>query len=68
MDTSKIDKVVGLLEDDHFRQGGYLDADQVLRMAERHELTPEELVAVKTELVTLELLDSEEDEGEGDAG
>ncbi|MBX3271027.1 MAG: sigma-70 family RNA polymerase sigma factor [Sandaracinaceae bacterium] len=62
MDPSKIDKVVGLLEDDHFRQGGYLDPDQVLQMAERHDLTPEELVAVKTELVTLELLDADEEE------
>lgn len=67
MDSSKIDKVVGLLEDDHFRQGGYLDLDQVLQMAERHQLTPEELAAVKSELVTLELLDTDAEPPEAPA-
>lgn len=59
MDAAKIDKVASLLEDDHYRQGGVLEPDQVLQAGERHGLTPQELLAVQAELRARGILEAE---------
>lgn len=59
VDTEKIDKVVQLLEDDHYRQG-YLTRDQLLQVFDRHGLSSEEVFAARRELVQRDVpVDSE---------
>lgn len=49
MEKAKVERIVEILEDDHFRQGELSD-DDVLRACERHGLDTSEVLQVTREL------------------